>query len=209
MRLPRPWRKVSRRTREESTVEDWWGVPGSGVPAFPLESEPGDLVVFNHCLKHSSWGGGTRRRMFTINMQQRHAEEDLEALREDIAASARFWIERAYGEVMVRTAGPARMRHSGAAPRQRRAPRRALPQGPRRDERAKPGLRIAIGYQLLAGSRRASLRPPPQSRGWVLDCGFRRSDGERGYIRHADSPFLEGRGRGLGPTRPGFPRTPQ
>ena len=103
--------EVSRRTREESTVEDWWGVPGSGVPAFPLESEPGDLVVFNHCLKHSSWGGGTRRRMFTINMQQRHAEEDLDALREDIAASARFWVERAYGEVMLRTAGPARMRH--------------------------------------------------------------------------------------------------
>ena len=103
--------EVSRRTREESTVEDWWGVPGSGVPAFPLESEPGDLVVFNHCLKHGSWGGSTRRRMFTINMQQRHAEEDLDALREDIAASARFWVERAYGEVMVRTAAPARMRH--------------------------------------------------------------------------------------------------
>ena len=46
-----------------------------------------------------------------MNMQQRHAEEDLDALREDIASSARFWIERAYGEVMLRTAGPARMRH--------------------------------------------------------------------------------------------------
>ena len=37
----------------------------------------------------------------------------------------------------------------GAAPRQRRTPRRALSQGPRRDERAKPRLRIAIGCQPL------------------------------------------------------------
>ena len=58
-----------------------------------------------------SWGGGTRRRMFTINMQQRYGDEDLAELREHIANAARFWIERAYGEVMLRTAGPARMRH--------------------------------------------------------------------------------------------------
>jgi hypothetical protein len=32
-----------------------------------LETTPGDLIVFNHDIYHASWGGGTRRRMFTMN----------------------------------------------------------------------------------------------------------------------------------------------
>jgi hypothetical protein len=31
-----------------------------------LECDPGDLVVFNHKVLHSAWGGGTKRRMFTM-----------------------------------------------------------------------------------------------------------------------------------------------
>ena len=31
-----------------------------------LESDPGDLVVFNHKVLHSAWGGGVKRRMFTM-----------------------------------------------------------------------------------------------------------------------------------------------
>ena len=49
--------------------------------------------------------------MFTINLCQRYPADLLPELRETIAGAARFWIERAYGETMVRTAGPARMRH--------------------------------------------------------------------------------------------------
>ena len=49
--------------------------------------------------------------MFTMNFQQRYREEDLAALRVDIGKLARFWIERAYGSVMIDTAGPSRMRH--------------------------------------------------------------------------------------------------
>ena len=69
------------------------------------------MVLFNHGVKHSSFGGGTRRRMFTINMQERHAEEDLPALREEIGNLSNYWAERAYGETMISTAGPGRMRH--------------------------------------------------------------------------------------------------
>ena len=47
----------------------------------------------------------------TINLQQRFGEEDLQELRDDIANKARFWAERAYGDTMIRTAGPERMRH--------------------------------------------------------------------------------------------------
>ena len=64
--------------------------------AWPLEMQPGDLVVFNHRIKHASFGGGTRRRMFTINLQQRFREEDEALLRECIASLAGFWYERVY-----------------------------------------------------------------------------------------------------------------
>lgn len=56
--------------------------------------------------------------MFTVNMQERVGEKDLGVLRESIAVMAgtkggtmRFGAERAYGETMLRTAGPQRMRH--------------------------------------------------------------------------------------------------
>ena len=58
---------------------------------------------FNH--------GGTRRRMFTINLEERYAEADLDTLRDVMAKETRFWIESAYGEAMVRTASPSRMKH--------------------------------------------------------------------------------------------------
>ena len=45
----------------------WGGLPGDRIPAVALASRPGDLVLFTQALKHSAWGGGTRRRMFTIN----------------------------------------------------------------------------------------------------------------------------------------------
>ena len=44
-----------------------WGVDGASVPAMALETMPGDVVAFNQATKHSAWGGGERRRMFTIN----------------------------------------------------------------------------------------------------------------------------------------------
>ncbi len=103
-----------QETLPSSTVnrtEEIWGIPGTEVPALALEIQPGDLVVFNHRLKHASYGGGTRRRMFTINLQQRFREEDEELLRNCIGSMARFWTERAYAPIMVETAGPARMRH--------------------------------------------------------------------------------------------------
>ena len=31
-----------------------------------VETSPGDLVVFNHKTFHAAYGGGTRRRMFTV-----------------------------------------------------------------------------------------------------------------------------------------------
>ena len=49
--------------------------------------------------------------MFTINYLKRHDDKDIDDLKEDIGRMARFWPERAYGEVMINTATSARMRH--------------------------------------------------------------------------------------------------
>lgn len=88
-----------------------WGVAGRDVPAIALETQPGDVVIFNHNTKHAAFGGGGWRRMFTINCAARYPDERLGELRDYIAGGARFWIDRAYGEKMIATASPARMVH--------------------------------------------------------------------------------------------------
>ena len=88
-----------------------WGITGAEVPAFALETRPGDVAVFNHNLKHAAFGGSTRRRMFTINCCQRYPESELPALRDYISGHARFWSNRLYGETMIATAGAGRMVH--------------------------------------------------------------------------------------------------
>ena len=91
--------------------QELWGLHGQDIPAAVLETQPGDVVLFNHNTKHAAFGGGTRRRMFTMNLSQRYPENRLDDLRKQIENAARFWIDRKYGEKMVRTAGPERMRH--------------------------------------------------------------------------------------------------
>jgi hypothetical protein len=90
---------------------DQWGLEGRDVPAVALETQPGDLVCFNHNTKHAAFGGSTKRRMFTINLCQRYPEESVQDLRDYLSGAARFWVERAYGPQMLATAGPERMRH--------------------------------------------------------------------------------------------------
>ncbi|HWE63545.1 MAG TPA: phytanoyl-CoA dioxygenase family protein [Chloroflexota bacterium] len=91
--------------------QELWGIEGRDVPAVPLETQPGDLILFDHNTKHAAFGGGARRRMFTMNLSQRYPAELLPELRETIGGASRFWVERVYGETMIRTAGPERMRH--------------------------------------------------------------------------------------------------
>ena len=99
---------LSQKTRKS---QELWGISGQQVPATDFETQPGDVVCFNHNIKHATFGGGTRRRMFTMNCCQRYPEDRLEDFRNYISGGARFWVERGYGEVMIRTAGPKRMRH--------------------------------------------------------------------------------------------------
>jgi hypothetical protein len=91
--------------------QEVYGIHGRDVPAMALETQPGDLLLFNHNTKHAAFGGGSRRRMFTMNLSQRYPAELLPELRATIGGASRFWLERVYHDTIVRTAGPARMRH--------------------------------------------------------------------------------------------------
>jgi len=45
-------------------------VSGRDLPAVAIENTPGDLVCFDHRIKHAAFGGSQRRRMFTTNWIQ-------------------------------------------------------------------------------------------------------------------------------------------
>jgi hypothetical protein len=97
--------------RQIGRSDEFWGITGKEVPAMALETQPGDVAVFNQNLKHASFGGGQWRRMFTINITSRFTEDRMEDMRNYISSFARFWMDRVYGDAMIRTAGPERMRH--------------------------------------------------------------------------------------------------
>lgn len=104
-----PWLEPLRGVH---APEQTFGVPGNVIPSVALESQPGDVVVFNHNLHHAAYGGGRRRRMFTLNLcRHAHTPAELHDLRGYINSHARFWIEHMHSDVMRQTASPERMRH--------------------------------------------------------------------------------------------------
>ena len=66
---------ADRLQEEIRESEADWGVHGKDIPAIAFETQPGDVVCFNHNTKHAAFGGGTRRRMFTMNLCERYPED--------------------------------------------------------------------------------------------------------------------------------------
>ena len=98
--------------RHASESLERWGIEQSDVPAVALETQPGDVVAFNHNLMHASCGGSTRRRMFTLNCcAHSETDQEIEELKQYIANHHRYWIDQMHSDVMRGTASPARMRH--------------------------------------------------------------------------------------------------
>jgi hypothetical protein len=87
------------------------GVEGPDIPCVALETKPGDVLVFNHNIKHAAFGGSGWRRMFTLNLCERYPEEKTGDLRAYMKGWARFWMTQGYEDWMIKTAGPQRMRH--------------------------------------------------------------------------------------------------
>ena len=89
-----------------------FGMDGRDLPAVAVEPEPGDIIVFNHNLKHASFGGNTRRRMFTMNLCDHcETESELESLKQRIGFHARYLNDRMHSDAMRETGPSERMRH--------------------------------------------------------------------------------------------------
>lgn len=103
----RGWEALKARRSEEN-----WGISQADVPCMVLETEPGDVLIFNHNLMHGSCGGSSQRRMFTLNLSQ-HAEtaEEIDDLKAFISVMARFWSDSMHGDLMHETANPQRAIH--------------------------------------------------------------------------------------------------
>lgn len=88
-----------------------FGVLGQNIPSFALETVPGDVLVFNHNIKHAAFGGGTQRRMFTMNLCQRYPLHRIGEFREYVKGFARFWATKPYHEAVLNKASDERMKH--------------------------------------------------------------------------------------------------
>ena len=92
---------------------DSFGLSGQEIPAVAIDIRPGDLVLFDHRLKHAAYGGGRRRRMFTMNY---FATMDTEAKHEAAVEIMRYYYEHEHVRRMFRpewiaSAPPERLRH--------------------------------------------------------------------------------------------------
>ena len=94
------------RLTGQNRNEEIWGVHGSEVPAYAVDSEPGDMLLFNKKTKHSSWGGSSARRMFTYSFEQRFSADLMPWLKELIKGRINRGYDRAYGEVLLDVASP-------------------------------------------------------------------------------------------------------
>lgn len=58
-----------------------FGLAPRDIPCVSLESDPGDLILFNHCIWHSSFGGGKGRRYIALKFAGKpFTEDDLTSL---------------------------------------------------------------------------------------------------------------------------------
>ena len=53
-----------------------FGIHGADIPCVALETNPGDIIFFNHCLWHAAYGGGEGRRYIALKFAVRPREED-------------------------------------------------------------------------------------------------------------------------------------
>ncbi|MCW8130267.1 MAG: phytanoyl-CoA dioxygenase family protein [Planctomycetota bacterium] len=87
---------------------------GRDVPSVALETQPGDLAVFHHNLKHASFGGSKFRRMFTMNLcELPHTDEGKRELHTLLVGwyGGHDGAERLHAPAMLDSATPERLRH--------------------------------------------------------------------------------------------------
>ena len=62
-------RTLLRDLSDHATIAEIYGVDGSQIPSWTIESEPGDLIVWNQRALHASYNGMDRRRSFALTFR--------------------------------------------------------------------------------------------------------------------------------------------
>ena len=70
--------RVLQPARPDTTTP--FGLAPRDLPHYPLVSQPGDVVIFDQCTWHASFGGRTGRRMFTLNFSTEPTTAEHEAI---------------------------------------------------------------------------------------------------------------------------------
>jgi len=83
-----------------------FGMHGSEIPAVAIDIEPGDIIVFDQNLIHSSWEGGEVRRMFSINFHQNYTPSSHELLEKYVREMSRFMRPKTFGEAVMNSNNP-------------------------------------------------------------------------------------------------------
>ncbi|MBT5872299.1 MAG: hypothetical protein HOH43_02675 [Candidatus Latescibacteria bacterium] len=65
-RAPLHQAMVPLNSQGDNASQTVFGISGSEVPGYPLESNPGDVVFFNHYLFHAVYGKSSTRRYITL-----------------------------------------------------------------------------------------------------------------------------------------------
>ncbi len=67
--------QVRTNTDDPDAIRDIYGVGPDEIPSWTLESEPGDVIVWNFRTIHASFNGGQRRRLFSLNFSEIAADD--------------------------------------------------------------------------------------------------------------------------------------
>ncbi len=66
-----PYAQTLRRNlRKPGAIEEIYGTKPEELPAWTMDSEPGDVIVWNFRTVHASFNGGERRRLFSLNFRE-------------------------------------------------------------------------------------------------------------------------------------------
>ena len=60
-------RTLLKDFKDPAKITELYGIAGGEIPAYTVESSPGDLIVWNIRTIHGSYNGGERRRLFSMN----------------------------------------------------------------------------------------------------------------------------------------------
>lgn len=84
-----------------SSSKKSFGLHGSEIPAVAVDITPGDIVIFDQNILHSSWGGGEVRRMISMNFHQHYDDNLMPFLKNYIDEMARFMRPETFGPAIM------------------------------------------------------------------------------------------------------------